>query len=207
MPALYTPVNASPCVAPALDRTEDDRIDAGLMVLVRDRGDHAALADLLPRIAAAIDRPLRRCLPAAEIDDARAEVHLRVWSRRSQYRPECGTVRGWVGRIAMHYAVDWLRKRPVARRLEGIRRVAPPDPAAVAEQADWEGHVLRVCSTYLGRLPPHARTSFELRRQGVGYAQIAAIVGRPVGTVASTVHRVRTKLVALTEGGGQPVSR
>src|SRR5262249_20937916 len=56
----------------------------------------------------------------------------------------------------------------------------------------------------LAGFPPHVRASFELRLQGVGYASIARIVGRPVGTVASAVHRVRKKLLALIKDNGPP---
>ena len=183
--------------------TDEDRIDASLMVAVRDRDNHAAYSALLPRIDRAIDAPLFRYLPASEIDDGRAEVHLRIWSRRTLYREDCGTVRAWVGGgISLHYAWDWLRKHAKAPRLiadmdELPFAVRDPTPAVAAENSDWMAHIGRLCSRVLADFPPHVQASFTLRLQGVEYAEIAGIVGRPVGTIASSVHRVRTKLLAL----------
>ncbi len=189
---------------PARAWTDDDLTDARLMALVRDYGRHDAFAELLPRLDLAIDRPLWRYLPAAEIPDGRAGVHLRIWARRMLYREDRGTVRGWASRIALYYAWDWLRRHSKAGRPLGdldCLAVADldPDPAAAAEEADWAAHVRRLCTEVLDGFPPFVRTCFTLRLQGVEYADIAAIVKRPIGTVASAVHRVRKKLEALTD--------
>jgi RNA polymerase sigma factor (sigma-70 family) len=173
-----------------------------LMLRVRDHDDHAAFTELLPRLIDLIDRTLRRSLPPGEIDDGRSEVTFRLWSRRKQYREDRGTVRAWTGVIARHVSVDWHR-RNAARRAEAIdpgtvadRR---PDPAAMAEQSDWLAHVGRRCREALDDLPSHVQAGFELRSQGLGYAEVARRVGRPVGTVASAVHRVRARLRAVVE--------
>jgi len=190
--------------------TEDDRIDACLMSLVRERDDHDAFAALLARLGPAIDGPLFRYLPAAEVDDGRAEVHLRLWARRRLYREGRGTVRSWAGRgISLHYAFDWLRKHARSpRQLSGPTSPAVadrhPGPAAAAEEADWAAHVARLCAQVLAGLPPHVRTCFTLRLLGVGYADIAAAVGRPARALATAVHRVRKRLLALLNDHDHP---
>lgn len=182
-------------------RTDEDRINDRLMCLVRDDDDHAAFADLLPRIGRAIDGPLFRYLPAAEIEDGRAEVRGRIWIKRRLYKEDRGTVRLWAGSISRNYGRDWLRKnRKVPRPMGdlGIHAVADRHPEPVAEVADAE-QVARIARTFddvMAAFPPFAQTSFRMRLSGSDYATIAAATNRPIGTVASAVHRVRQKLLA-----------
>jgi RNA polymerase sigma-70 factor (ECF subfamily) len=183
--------------------TEADLRDFVLMSQVQQEASHDAFAELTPRLGTTIDGPLR-ILPAGETEDGRAEVHLRIWARRMQYREDRGTVRAWVSGVSRHYALDWLRKHSKAHLpladLEGLAVADPhPGPAAAAEEADWAAHARHLCRRVLVLEPAHVQTSFELRMRGVSYAQIAAVVGRPIGTVASAVHRVRKKLLALIE--------
>ncbi len=181
--------------------TETDRIDAGLMFRVKGHDDHVAFAELLPRISRAIDGPLRRILPEAEFDDAWAEVALRVWHRREKYHEERGTVRAWVSAISRNHALDWKR-RHAGRRHMDIDRVAHAladdgsDPAGAIEQADWASYVRGICNEVLSDFPPDIRESFELRLGGVHYATIAARSGRPIGTVATALARVRAKVLS-----------
>src|SRR5262249_52357339 len=128
--------------------TEDDLRDGRLMGLVRD-SDHAAFAELLPRLNLAIERTLRRYLPAAEIDDGRAEVHCRIWGKRHLYREARGPVRAWVGSVSRSYALDWLRRNS-GRLLAGLDGLAVadrhPSPAAAAEEADQATHFAHLVS-------------------------------------------------------------
>jgi RNA polymerase sigma factor (sigma-70 family) len=174
--------------------------------------DHDAFVELLPRLGPAIGGSLRS-LPMGEIEDGRAEVHLRLWSRRMQYREDRGTVRAWACGISRHYALDWFRKQSRAPRLmadlDGLA-VADRhlDPALATEEADWAAHARRISSEVLAGFPPHVQDCFRLRMQGVSYAKIAELVGpRPIGTVASAVHRVRTKLLAHLEAFVNPVPK
>jgi RNA polymerase sigma factor (sigma-70 family) len=189
--------------------TDADRLDEPLMRRVRDADDHAAFAELLPRLRQAIDHPLVRYLPVAELDDGRAEVALRIWARRTQYDAERGTPRMWARGISRNYAWDWLRKAARGPRVtidpDGIL-VADrhPCPALAAEEAEWADRLECLYRETLAGLPPHARTSFELRLRGVSYAGIARATGRPIGTIASEVFRARVRLLtALRDASGE----
>jgi RNA polymerase sigma factor (sigma-70 family) len=191
-----------PVLRPTAEWTEDDRIDADLMRCVRDRDDHGAFATLLPRVAKAIDGPLLRYLPVSEIDDGRATVHFRIWEKRHRYHEDRGTVRAWIGGgISMHYSLDWLRKRARAPRPSSDRDAhfvadRRPDPAEVVSDTEQAAHLVRLLGDVLSTFPPVVRLGFRMRLAGTDYSAIAAAIGRPVGTVASDVYRVRKKLLA-----------
>jgi RNA polymerase sigma-70 factor (ECF subfamily) len=184
--------------------TEADRTEAELMGLVRDHDDHEAFATLLPRLCHLIEKQLRRVLPEAEIEDGRAEVALRVWHRRGKYREERGPVRVWVSAISRNHALDWLRRHSRRRAEIDLGTLADqrPDPAATTEKADWASHVRRVCSEVLASFPPDIRDSFELRLGGTSYATLAARTGRPLGTMASTLARVKARVLERINASG-----
>jgi RNA polymerase sigma-70 factor (ECF subfamily) len=179
------------------------------MGLVRE-GNHTAFAELLPGLGPAIEKTLRRYLPAAEIDDGRAEVHCRIWGKRHLYQEARGTVRAWVRSVSRSYALDWLRRNS-GRPLAGLDGLAVadrhPGPAAAAEEADLATYFARLVSAVLAAFPPVVQVSFRMRRDGAGYAAIAAALGRPIGSIASGVHRVRTRLLALVKDNHHPCFR
>jgi RNA polymerase sigma factor (sigma-70 family) len=103
-------------------------------------------------------------------------------------------LRPWLARIALNLARNRLRRRPPpARPLEdGDGRplaVAAPsaaEPAEVAErrqERDFWGELL-------AGLPRGWREAVVLRHvEGLPYTEVAEVLGRPVGTVKTHVHR------------------
>ena len=103
-------------------------------------------------------------------------------------------LRPWLARIALNLARNRLRRRPpAARALEdgdgqplAVAAPAAAEPAAVAErheeQERWAG--------LLATLPRGWREAVVLRHvEGLPYAEVAEVLGRPVGTVKTHVHR------------------
>jgi RNA polymerase sigma factor (sigma-70 family) len=103
-------------------------------------------------------------------------------------------LRPWLARIALNLARNRLRRRPpAARALEDgdgqpLAVAAPPaaEPAAVAERREdterW--------AELLAALPRGWREAVVLRHvEGLPYAEVAEVLGRPVGTVKTHAHR------------------
>jgi RNA polymerase sigma factor (sigma-70 family) len=103
-------------------------------------------------------------------------------------------LRPWLARIALNLARNRVRRRPPpARPLEdgdgqplAVAAPAGAEPAAVAEHrqeaALWAG--------LLATLPRGQREAVVLRHvEGLAYAEVAEVLGRPVGTVKTHVHR------------------
>jgi RNA polymerase sigma factor (sigma-70 family) len=103
-------------------------------------------------------------------------------------------LRPWLARIALNLARNRLRRRPPpARPLEdgdgqplAVAAPAAAEPAEVAERGQerdfWAG--------LLAGLPRPYREAVVLRHvEGLPYGEVAEVLGRPVGTVKTHVHR------------------
>ena len=124
-----------------------------------------------------------------EAEDAAQEAFLRLHRGLPRYRGEAafGT---WVFRLAITAALDqrrWLSRRALVP-LEAL----PGSPQATPEQRAEAEELL----TAMAALSAALRAPLVLREvYGYEYAEIAALLGKPVGTVKAAVHRARAALV------------
>ena len=154
-------------------------------VVVREHGD-AVYGFVLRRVGGA--RPLA--------EDLTQEAFLRAWRGRRGFREET-SMRGWLCAIAANVVRDDARRR---RRRPA--EVPQPDYFDVPDTgADPSGvyageESLAVLRTALAALPARQREMFLLReRDGLSYADIAAALDCPVGTVMSGLSRARARLL------------
>ena len=156
------------------------------------RGD----ADAFQALAGRYYRPvaaflLRRVGRPDAVEDLAQETFLEAFrALRDGTRPE--SFSSWLFGVASNRAGKWLRrKKPTL--------FDPADPPAVpatapeldarAELEEHE-HRLRALDAGLAQLPEEARRLLEMKhRRGLTCEQIAAELGRPVGTVKSLLSR------------------
>ena|SRR5215211_855309 len=121
-------------------------------------------------------------------------------------------LRPWLARIALNLARNRLRRRPPpARPLEdghgqplAVAAPAAAEPAEVAERGQerdfWAG--------LLAGLPRPYREAVVLRHvEGLPYGEVAEVLGRPVGTVKTHVHRGVRQLRVMLERREERVPR
>jgi RNA polymerase sigma factor (sigma-70 family) len=121
-------------------------------------------------------------------------------------------LRPWLARIALNLARNRVRRRPPpARPLEdgdgqplAVAAPAAAEPAAVAERRQeldfWAG--------LLAGLPRGQREAVVLRHvEGLPYEEVAEVLGRPVGTVKTHVHRGVRQLRERLEAGKERTPR
>jgi len=103
-------------------------------------------------------------------------------------------LRPWLARIALNLARNRLRRRPPPARplTDGdgqplaVAAPAAAEPAQVAER----GQERELLAALLAGLPRPWREAVVLRHvEGLPYAEVAEVLGRPVGTVKTHVHR------------------
>ncbi|MFC3070536.1 sigma-70 family RNA polymerase sigma factor [Phenylobacterium soli] len=128
-----------------------------------------------------------------QAEDLAQETVLQAWRCRDQFRP--GTnLRAWLSTILRNrfYSSQRRRKWRAEYDQEIIERtlVAPDDPSANVELED----VRRA----LSMLPEFQREALILvGAGGMGYEEVAQIMGCPVGTVKSRVRRARDELQSI----------
>jgi RNA polymerase sigma-70 factor (ECF subfamily) len=111
-----------------------------------------------------------------------------------------GSVRGWLGRIAVNGAMDLQRSR--RRRpsqpypeFEDDSWQPPTQPEEEPESRVLAGERTKALARALADLPVEQRSCIVLFDvEGYGYSEIAEIVHVEVGTVKSRIHRGRLAL-------------
>ncbi|MEM9300911.1 MAG: RNA polymerase sigma factor [Pseudomonadota bacterium] len=166
----------------------DDDLDATLLRGVAD-GDSAAFDELFQRYYPLLRRFLWRFCSDDAIDEVTSDTLLTVWRKARGFEGR-SRVSTWIFGIAYRRA---LKAASAARRHDRARSIAidPPDTSsdtARHETAQWVDQAL-------DRLPAKQRAVVELTFfADLSYPEIAEIVGCPVGTVKTRMHKAKQTL-------------
>ena len=155
---------------------------------------------------------LRVVADRADAEEVAQDTFARAYWALASYPSErvaAMRLRPWLARITLNLARNRLRRRPPpARPLEdgdgqplAVAAPAAAEPAAVAER----GQDRELLVELLAALPRGWREAVVLRHvEGLPYAEVAEVLGRPVGTVKAHAHRgvrqLRDHLEARAEG-------
>lgn len=181
------------------------------------RGDHEAFRVLVERYQGrAYGLALRVLRDEEQARDAVQDAFLKVYGALAKFegRSEFYT---WLYRLVMNVCLDMKRRDRSGRHVEweeeraveiaqGAESLAPggegPDaggPVAALERAQLREAMSRAIEA----LPDASRRTLELREiDGLSYAEIAAALGVPKGTVMSRLFHARRRVqAALIEAG------
>ncbi len=149
-------------------------------------GMAAGMAALIPRLRR-YAWALTRNADAA--DDLVQDSLERAWRKGHQWEP--GTdLRAWLFTLMHNVFVNGLRRRPPPQ--EPLDWHELPDPRPRGPEG---GLNLRDLEAGLATLPPEQREVLLLVcLEELSYAQVAEILGVPIGTVMSRLHRARERL-------------
>jgi RNA polymerase sigma-70 factor (ECF subfamily) len=147
----------------------------------------------LPALYAGAFRLVRN---AADAEDLVQETCLRAFRAFHLFEP--GTnVRAWLFTILYRVRADHFRK--VARSPRTVELLHEGPAVAPAQDRLARGH--EDVQRALDRLPAGFRDAVVLRdMQDFTYDEIAGILGVPIGTVMSRIHRGRALLRGLLQG-------
>ncbi len=116
-----------------------------------------------------------------EAEDLLQEIFLAVWRGAYRFR-EQAQVKTWLYRIAHYQAISWLRKHRNESPLDDIQENAAQGPEQISMD-NWQHDEMQKA---LNSLSAKHRAVLELAfMHGMRYAEIAQVVGCPVGTVKS----------------------
>jgi RNA polymerase sigma-70 factor (ECF subfamily) len=151
----------------------------------------------------------------ADAEEVAQDTFERAYHALAGYEAErvaAMRLRPWLARIALNLARNRLRRRPPpVRSLEdgdgqplAVAAPADAEPAQVAER----GHERELLVGLLAALPRPYREAVVLRHvEGLPYAEVAEVLGRPVGTVKTHVHRGVRQLRVELENRKERVPR
>lgn len=181
----------------------DTGTDAGLARAVAE-GDETALATVYRRWSPLVHTLARRSLgDPREAEDVTQQVFLAVWRGGAGFRPERGTLAGWLVGITRRKIADALAAR--TRRTELVGAAGALLALSDEDRARPEAVLDRVVVRYeLAKLPPPQREVLRLAfYEDLTQTQIAQRTGWPLGTVKSHarrgLHRLRHCLPSPVE--------
>jgi RNA polymerase sigma-70 factor (ECF subfamily) len=124
------------------------------------------------------------CDNASDAEDLTQECYVGAF-RNWEVFDGTGSRQAWLFAIARHVRADWFRKRGRDRRV--LRAHGGGDGAVSFEPAGDDHEALWRAIQSLG---PDQREVIQLRfAAGLSYIEIAGMLGVPVGTVRSRLHR------------------
>jgi RNA polymerase sigma-70 factor (ECF subfamily) len=159
--------------------------------------------DVMPYFGQLYPTALRMTRNASDAEDLVQETFVKAYAAFHQFKP--GTnLRAWLYRILANTFINNYRRRrrepvqPLGIEFQedwqaGTDPLSPPAASAEAEALDRmaDSDVLRA----LRDLPKQFRVAIYLADiEGYPYKEIAELMGTPIGTVMSRLHRGREKL-------------
>ncbi len=148
---------------------------------------------------------LRMTRSEADAEDLVQETYIRALRFREQFTP--GTnLKAWLFRILTNTFINTYRRRkaqPEFTELDGVdefslyRRMSDVRGASASPNPEEEflnGIVDTQVKDALAELPEKFRTVVLLDVEGFSYKEIAEMLGIPIGTVMSRLHRSRKVL-------------
>ena len=178
-------------------------------------GSQAAFHELVVRYQDRIYRLAHRFTKDVhEAEDVAQETFLKAFRRLHTFRFS-SSFYTWLYRIGLNTANDHFekRRRSPLRPTEDPEVFAPPSRGG---EGSPEGSALRlelrqVMRKVLRALPEKHRSVLVLREyEGLGYDEIAGVLGCPIGTVESRLFRARARFKAKLQemfpgylGGGE----
>lgn len=166
-------------------------VDPGILAAAQ-HGDDEAFVDLMRYY----DRRLRivafHVLGDRQLmDDVLQEVTIRAYRSLARFRGE-SSLGTWLCRITYHACCDAAARAERTRTLPLDQLPDPPDPAP--DPADVLATRSALAEAFAA-LPPEQRLAVLLvDREGYDYTTTAAILGVPMGTLASRLNSARATL-------------
>lgn len=119
-------------------------------------------------------------------EDVMQEIYTHIWRKPAGFDPERGSLRAWLYGIARRQSAEWRRRqKPEDELLQDPSTSVRVENDSIVAQA-------------FNRLTMEQRSLLWLREvEGQSYAELAAILDIPVGTVRSRLFAAREALRAV----------
>lgn len=154
-------------------------------------GDEPSFGSLYRQTSARVFGLVRRVVVDSTIsEEVTQEVFLQVWNRAADYSPTLGSPMAWIMTLAHRRAVDRIRSEQASRnrltRWSASEVQTPFDDVMETVLARAESVAVRAA---FAALSEKQRQAIEMAYyRGLTYAQVAEVLGAPLGTVKGRIR-------------------
>ena len=161
-----------------------------------DKTLETELAAVRPKVLDLARKFIRASGLRMEAEDIAQEALVRLWTAQRD-GAEIRSVEAWAVTVTKNLCVSHLRKFS-NRAVFSIPETLPsPDTASGAVETE-DGR--RIVAAALNQIPAGTRQLLQLRTAGMSLDEIAAVTGRPKGSVKSSISAARKQILkALNE--------
>ena len=186
----------------AQTESSDESIDTSLLAEIA-AGDEQAFIELFRRQQHEVFRfAFAMAKSRSFAQDVTQEVFLNVLENAGRFDAAKGTARAWLFGCARYVTLDRLR---LERRWTD--EMPPEDLALDSDERLLADQRVERLHGAIARLPVEYREALVLcELHELSYADTAAVLGCPVGTVRSRLHRGRALLAAMLDEGEQAIA-
>ena len=176
--------------------------DATLVVAIT-RGNKPAFDEAYLRCGNSVHTIARRLCGNTRAEDLVQDIFLDLWRRPERFDPDRGSLGAFLSVQAHGRSIDLLRSDGARRARERADLAAPAAPGRSTETTAM-GRVDRDdLDAALAQLPATEREVIVMAYfGGHTYAEVARMLGQPLGTVKSRIRTGLVRLRALFDDGG-----
>ena len=163
-------------------------------------GDRSAFRIIVDRHYTNVFRLCRSILRCAEdAEDATQEIFVRVYQALGQFAGR-GVFGAWLRRLTVNHCLNRTQSATAKAAARSTSLDLLQDSLPTSYEDDPEERLIRKedqarINNELNELPPSQRAALSLRLiEGLSYEEIADMMGVPVNSVRSWLHRGRAKL-------------
>jgi RNA polymerase sigma-70 factor (ECF subfamily) len=190
-----------------MDRAGTERMAGGEQALARGAaaGDPRAFADIVERYKGSVFGLCRRYLGADDAQDLAQETFVRAFVHRERFDP-ARPLKPWLLTIARNLCIDRLRSHEQRQRPESDMSVYA-DRSAGVEQEVANREQVALLKRGLEQLPEGQREAIAMYHlDGLSYREMSDVLGVPIGTVMTWLHRGRKRLREIVRASEESAS-
>ncbi|GAB3665625.1 RNA polymerase sigma factor [Streptomyces sparsus] len=181
--------------APGAAPGAQSELSDALLAARAGEGDEDAFEVLVRRHSPVLTSLGMRMLGSrADAEDAVQEAFVSAWRRLPEFRGDAAFLT-WMYRIVTNRCLNLLRARRPTEQLDAVGEPSAPDHGSSPARAAETTAAVKDLTEALARLSPEQRACWVLRElHGLGYREIAGVVGISEQAVRGRIFRVRRYL-------------
>jgi len=143
-------------------------------------------------LASRVYRVIRKIVGTHNADDVMQDFVIQLFAKLGQFRFE-SSLETWAHRMAVNQSLQYLRK--LSREDQRIRKVAFSTTMSEDMKTQCQADNAEVLQLAMEQISGEQRAILHMKEiEGLGYEDIAGVLGIPEGTVGSRLNKARKDL-------------